>query len=121
VTRPKRNLKFVLTEDDKVVRAVLSVDGLRVLEFENLEPPRVISRHPKASEKELLEMAKYWSRNDRALKPRPTAVLDRYIDSRDRDIAKHMIEIRKALRKLAAAARNATVAKKAKKSLARDA
>lgn len=117
--RSKKNLRFVLTEDDKVVRAVLAINGLRVLEFENLEPPRAISRHPRTNEKELLEMAEYWSRSDRALKPSPAAVLDRYIDSRDGDIAKYMLEIRKALRKIAAAARNATIAKKAKTSLVR--
>jgi len=119
VTQSARRLKFVMTEDAKsrLVRAVLEVDGLRVLEFENQDAPRVTVRHPKASEKELLEMAEYWSQRERAYEKSPAAVLNRYIDSRDGDIAKHILEVRKAVRKMAGAVRNASVAKNAKKSL----
>jgi hypothetical protein len=119
MTQSVKGLKFVMTEDanSKLVRAVLEVDGLRILEFENQSAPRVKVRHPKANEKELLEMAEYWSQPKQAYERSPAAVLDRYIDSRYGDIAKHMLEVRKAVRKMAGAARNARIAKKAKKSL----
>jgi hypothetical protein len=119
VTQSVKHLKFVMTEDANLnlVRAVLEVDGVRVFEFENQDAPRVRVRHPKANEKELLEMAEYWSQPKQAYEKSPAAVLDRYIDSRDGDIAKHMLEVRKAVRKMAGAVRNARVAKKAKKSL----
>jgi hypothetical protein len=62
-------------------------------------------------------MAEYWSHRNRALKNSPGAVLDGYISSREGDIAKQMLEIRKALRKISGSMRNANIAKNAKKSL----
>lgn len=114
-----KSLKFILTENGSSVRATLAVEGLPVLEFDNEDAPRVNTRHPKTTESELLKIAEYWSHPKRALKPTPVAILDDYIGSRERDIAKHVLEIRKALRKIAGAMRNANIAKRAKKGLAK--
>ena len=118
MTQSAKRLRFVLTEDGKSVkRAILALDGLRVLEFVNVDPPRVRVRHPKMDEKVLVEMAEYWSHPRQALKSSPHAVLDQYINARDEDIAKHVIEIRRSLHKIAVAVRNAKMARNAKRNL----
>lgn len=112
-----KGLRFALSEDCENVTAALMVDGLRVVEFENEQAPRVNVRHPKVSERELRDMADYWSRRDINLKGSPRAVLDKYIADRERDIATYVLKIRKILRQVAGAARNASVARNVKKGL----
>ena len=115
--RTKTKIQFALNEKDDVVRTVLSVEGVRVLDLENRQAPRVTVRHPKTNERELRELAEYWSQRDRTTGG-PATVLDRYIGSREKDVLKHVLEIRKALRRIAGAMRNANIAKKVKKDLA---
>jgi hypothetical protein len=117
VARKHKGLRFALSEDGENVTAALVVDGLRVVEFENEQAPRVNVRHPKAKENELRDMADYWSRRDVNLKGSPAAVLDKYIADRERDIATYVLKIRKHLRQIAGAARNASLARKVKKGL----
>jgi hypothetical protein len=116
VAQKKKTLEFALTEDDILVRAVLAVDGSRILDFEIEEAPSVTARHPRAGEGELLETAVYWSRRNPAM-GKPAAWLAFYVASREKDVVKQILEIRKALRKIAGAMRNAKMAKKLKKGL----
>lgn len=115
MARSDQSLKFSLTDDGASVRAILVVDGSRILEFENEEASRVTVRHPKANEKELLEMAEWAARHDQSLKGSPVAALDAYVASREKDVAKRMLEIRKALRQIVGSMRNASLAKGVKK------
>ena len=118
MARNQTKIKFVLSEKGDVVRAVLSFDGVPVLDLENRQAPRVTVRHPKATEPDLRELAKYWSQRDKAAGG-PASVLDRYIGSREKDMLKHVLEIRKGLRRIAGSMRNANIAKKVKRELAR--
>ena len=119
MARKHKGLRFALSEDGDNVTAALAIDGLRILEFENEQAPRVNVRHPKAKESALRDMADYWSRRDVNLKGSPTAVLDKYIADRERDIATYVLKIRKHLRQIAGSARNASLARKIKKGLRR--
>ena len=93
------------------------VGGSPILSFENEEAPQVTVRHPKTNEKELLEMAEWSARHDQAMKGRPGTALDAYVASRKRDVAKRMLEIRKALRQIVGSMRNASIARRVKKRL----
>ena len=116
VTRKIATLKFALSEDKSSVRAVLASDGKVLLNFESEEAPSATVRHPKARESELLESAVYWSRRDPA-SGSTADWLDFYVASREKYVAKQILEIRKALRKISGAMRNAITAKKVKKGL----
>ncbi|HLC41730.1 MAG TPA: hypothetical protein VJO34_08900 [Methylomirabilota bacterium] len=113
MARAKHTIQFALNEEDDVVRAVLSVDEVLVLNLENQQAPRVIERHPKMNKREFRELAE----RDRGT-GKPAAVLDRYIASREKDMLGHMLDIRKALRRIAGAMRNANIARKVKRDLA---
>ncbi len=65
MARKKRSLRFALTEEDTFVRAILSIDGVRVLTFENEQAPSVTVRHPIVRTDELLDHARYWSERKR--------------------------------------------------------
>jgi hypothetical protein len=112
VPRKKNRLQFALTEEkDGTVRVTLAIDGARILEFKNAEAPSVAVRWPKARDAELLDHAEYWSRRN----PQGgdvSAWLQHYVGSREKDLVKHILEIRKGLRKLAGTVRNANTAKK---------
>lgn len=116
MTRKIATLKFALSEDKSSVRAVLASDGKVLLNFESEEAPSATVRHPKARESELLESAVYWSRRDPA-SGSTADWLDFYVASREKYVAKQILEIRKALRKISGAMRNAITAKKVKKGL----
>jgi hypothetical protein len=118
VGRPKSRIEFALTEERDIVRAVLSVDGTRVLNLENIEAPRVTVRHPKTNETELRDLAAYWASRNPAT-PTPAEVLEEYIASREKDMLKQILDIRKVLRRLAGTMRNADIARKVMSELAK--
>lgn len=109
-----QTLSFTLTEDGPVVRAVLVIDGAPVLEFHRDRAPRISVRNIQTDEEKLLDMAQYWARHDIALSGNPGAVLDAYAESHEKEIASHVVKIRKALRRIAGAARNAHLARRAR-------
>ena len=88
-----------------------------MIEFRNEQAPRINVRHPKVRESELRDMAQYWSSRDSNLKGSRGAVLDKYIADRERDVATYVLKIRKLLRQIAGAARNASTARNVKKGL----
>lgn len=114
MARKKTGLAFALAEHGTSVRAVLEIDGTRILTFENEEAPSVSVRHPRANEKKLLETALYWARRNPA-NGGAAANLDFYVTTREGDVAEQITEIRKALRRIAGSMRNASIARKLKK------
>ncbi len=109
MARQKRTLRFALTEDDSFVRAILSIDGARILDAENEQAPSVSARHPIVHADELLGHARYWS--GRKMGDVSAWLMD-YVGSRERDVAKEILATRKSLHKIAGIMKNAQTAKK---------
>ena len=114
--KKQRKMEFVIEEHEGNVRAALIVDDRLLLDLENEEAPPVRVRYGRTDVDTLLEAADRWSSKE----PRhggPAGWLDFYADCRRREVAKQVLDIRKAIRRIEGAMQCVRLAQEAKKKL----
>ena len=114
--KQRKKTKVVIEEHEGKVRAALIVDDNLILDFENDEAPPARIRYGKTSVDELLKNAECWSTKD----PRhggPSGWLDFYAGCRHKEVAKQILDIRKAIKRVEAAMQCVRFAQDAKKKL----
>ena len=109
-------MEFRIEEHEGIVRAALVVDGSLILDFKDDEAPPARIRYGKTDVDKLLEGADFWSSKD----PRhggPAGWLDFYAQCRHREVTEHILDIRKAIKRLEAAMQCVRLTHQAKKKL----
>ena len=114
--KKQRKMKFVIEEHEGNVCAALVVDDILVLDFENEEAPPVRVRYERTDVDKMLENAGIWSTRE----PRhggPAGWLDFYAECRHKEVAKQILGIRKAIKRIEGTMQGVRSAQEAKKKL----
>ncbi len=109
-------MEFRIEEHEGNVRAVLVVEDKPLLDFEDSEPPPARIRYGKTDVDKLLEGADFWSSKD-SRHGGPAGWLDFYAQCRQKEVAEHILDIRKAIKRLEAAMQCVQLTHEAKKKL----
>jgi hypothetical protein len=114
--KKQQNMKFLIEECDRNVRAALVVDERLLLDFENEEAPPARIRYGKTDIDKLLESANFWSSKDSRYGG-PAGWLDFYAKCRQKEVTEQILDIRKAIKRLGAAMQCVRLTHEAKKKL----